>query len=315
MTSSKSCRPTHHASPLRYPGGKAKLSDYFKSLIRHNQLLDRTYAEPFAGGGGVALTLLLHGYVNRIVLNDLSEPIYLFWRAVIDEPEWFQERIKSASLSTSEWERQRSIFRGDISAPDREKGFAAFYLNRTNHSGVLNGGMIGGYGQNGKYGIGARFNKDELQSRIARIAKQRSKITITNFDALDMINNLQDSCGDPEPILYIDPPYYDKGRDLYYDFYEDSDHCDLCLAVRSLQPTVPWVVSYDNVKPICDLYSEYERRTYNLSYSVKNGRTGKEAMFFSPCLTPSPLAEGGLQEFCDSGKPADDLLKLETQQC
>ena len=273
-------RASHHASPLRYPGGKAKLAPYLKRLVRSNDLLDGLYVEPFAGGGAVGLCLLLHGYVDRIILNDLSTPIYAFWRAILDEPERFQDRILRVELTTEEWLNQRRIFQeadGDISF---DVGFATFFLNRTNHSGVLNAGMIGGLRQQSAYGLDARFNRQELAARVKRIARSRSKITALNLDAAELIGNVQTISGDRRPLLYIDPPYYRKGRDLYYDYYKPDDHRALRDVILQLQPTIPWVVSYDNEPEIVDLYRDNRAIKYNLSYSVPNGRMGNEIMFF-----------------------------------
>lgn len=36
-----------HFTPLRYPGGKAKLSEYVKEIIRANKLYDGEYVEPY----------------------------------------------------------------------------------------------------------------------------------------------------------------------------------------------------------------------------------------------------------------------------
>lgn len=298
MTTS-GARASYHTSPLRYPGGKAKLAPYFKSLIRKNRLLDCTYVEPFAGGGGVGLNLLLHGYVERIILNDLSAPIYAFWRALLDEPELFQQRIHDIELSTDEWLNQRRIFQEAKGKISFEIGFATFFLNRTNHSGVLNGGMIGGHAQKSIYGLDARFNRQELSARVKRISRNRSKIAALNFDAATLIANIQEISGERHPLLYIDPPYYKKGRDLYYDFYKTDDHSKLRDVIFSLPAEVNWVVSYDNESEILNLYRECKALQYNLSYSVRNGRIGKEVMFFSKYLVAPPLSDGGLQDIFD----------------
>ncbi|MBP2498943.1 DNA adenine methylase [Methylobacterium sp. PvP062] len=293
--SSPNVRASFHVSPLRYPGGKAKLAPYFKALVRQNKLLDGVYIEPFAGGGGVGLCLLLHGYVNRIFLNDLSAPIFSFWKALLDEPERFQKRILDIPLTTDEWINQRKIFQeanGEISF---ETGFATFFLNRTNHSGVLNGGMIGGHGQKSAYGLDARFNKNELAARVRRIAKNRHNISILNLDAAELIENCQSIADEKSPLVYIDPPYFRKGRELYYDFFESKDHERLRDVISGLSGQVKWVVSYDNEPEIVDLYQAYDKLEYNLNYSVRNGRVGKEVMFFSDCVAPVSLEMGGLQ--------------------
>lgn len=296
MSGTLSTKASHHASPLRYPGGKAKLGPYFKALIKNNKLYDCVYFEPFAGGAGVGLTLLVHGYVSRIVLNDLSYPIYCFWRALLDNPEKFKARIRDVALSVDEWTHQRDVFRAQDTADPFELGFAAFYLNRTNRSGVLNGGMIGGYAQTSKYGLDARFNRDELAARVERLARNRDNIEVHNLDANNFIQNIPQLASSSKSLVYIDPPYYKKGRDLYYDFYLEKDHAILRDAITSLGDNINWVVSYDNEPEIVELYSRFRALFYNLGYSVRNGRVGREAMFFCDRLEIPELYEGGLEE-------------------
>jgi DNA adenine methylase len=290
MQMTERVRASYHASPLRYPGGKAKLAPFFKTLVRDNLLLDGTYIEPFAGGGAVGLCLLLHGYVDRIFLNDLSTPIYAFWRAMLDHPDRFIERIQKVDLTTKEWLKQRQIFLDPVNGTSFEIGFATFYLNRTNHSGVLNAGMIGGHAQKSAYGLDARFNRQELAARVRRIARCRSKITVMNLDASELIANVQQISENNRPLLYIDPPYYRKGRDLYYDYYNPGDHSKLRDAIVRLDPQVLWVVSYDAEAEILALYRGFQSFRYDLSYSARNGRVGNEVMFLPKSVRTTQFA-------------------------
>jgi DNA adenine methylase len=294
MTGSTRTRASHHISPLRYPGGKGKLANYVKAIVKQSGMLDATYIEPFTGGGGVGLALLLNGYVSRIVLNDLSKPVYAFWRAMLTRPDEFRQRILTVPLTVQEWQVQRDIFRD--CADEFDLGFAAFYLNRTNHSGVLNGGMIGGYAQTSSYGLGARFNREELAARVQRIARNGRRIEVRNDDAAYLIANAQEISGSRAPLVYVDPPYYRKGRDLYYDFYTGDDHAKLRDVVKNLSGEVRWIVSYDNEPEIAALYREFRSIEYSLSYSVKNGRVGRELMFFSDNIVIPKLSDGGLVE-------------------
>lgn len=284
-------KTSHHASPLRYPGGKAKLAPYIKQILRQNRLLDCTYAEPFGGGAGAGLSLLLRGYVKHVVINDLSTPIHAFWHCALNEPDYFCDRIKNANLDTKEWERQRQVFLKQDESDILNLGFATFYLNRTNHSGVLNGGMIGGKAQKSSYGIDARFNREELIGRIRRLQRHRSKISIHKLDANEFLSKFE-TFGHGKSLIYIDPPYYVKGRDLYYDFYNDEDHIALRDNIKMLPSETNWIVSYDNVEPIRRLYSEFSNTEYDLGYSVRNGGRGREVMFFSPGMTIPELATG-----------------------
>jgi DNA adenine methylase len=276
-------RASHHLSPLRYPGGKGKLAPTLKKLIRSNKLLDRIYVEPFAGGAGVALALLMHGYVKSVIINDLNPPIYAFWRSILRQNEAFRELIRSVEVTPAEWAKQKLMLHSD-SASELELGFAAFFLNRTNHSGVLNGGMIGGKRQDSAFKIDARFNKEELEKRVARIARYASRIEVTNFDAIDMIKGLRSSKTPQEYFVYADPPYVDKGPDLYYSFFNQQDHRDLAAEISLLPHEMAWAVSYDETPLVFELYESFRRANYSLSYSVRNGGNGREVMFFSDCI-------------------------------
>ncbi|MBQ4796667.1 DNA adenine methylase, partial [Pectobacterium versatile] len=57
-------------TPLRYPGGKGKLSYYIKSLLEANLITDGYYVEPYAGGAAIALDLVVNEYVRNIIIND-----------------------------------------------------------------------------------------------------------------------------------------------------------------------------------------------------------------------------------------------------
>ena len=169
-------------SPLRYPGGKSKLSPFIKLLIEKSGHLGGTYIEPFAGGAGIALELLLNGDVSEIVINDLDKGIYSFWRAIIEQPNRFVNDIFTVPLTIDEWEHQRSIYYKQSQKYSYELGFATFYLNRTNRSGIIKGGVIGGQEQSGKWHMDVRFNRQALAEKVLNISKHSSKIHLYNKD-------------------------------------------------------------------------------------------------------------------------------------
>lgn len=281
-----------HFTPLRYPGGKAKLAPFVKELLEVNDLMDGEYAEPYAGGAGVALELLLQGYVSKIHINDISRPIYSFWSSVLNETEAFLRMLKDKRTSIAEWDRQKKILTKMDEHEDLEVGFAAFYLNCTNRSGILNGGIIGGRDQTGPWKIDARYNKAELANRIKAIASQESRIKLTNDDAVDFIKK-RVSKMPKKTLVYLDPPYYVKGKQLYLSFYTPDDHLAVAKAVAKIKAQ-KWIVSYDNVPEIHELYTEHRRITYSLGYSAREARTGAEVMFFSKGLEiPQPIGAMG----------------------
>jgi DNA adenine methylase len=271
-----------HFSPLRYPGGKAKLAPFVKEVLHLNGLGDGVYAEPFAGGAGIAVQLLLQGYVSRIEINDLSRPIYAFWKSIRDDGERFADLVETIDLSVGEWKRQREIF---TAAPSKtfELGFATFYLNRTNRSGVLNGGPIGGQNQTGNYLIDARFNRIELSNRIRRISDSAASIGVHNDDAIDFIRKMSRNSS-TKTLIYADPPYFRKGRQLYYDFFVERDHRRIAEFFVQNRKGLNWLVSYDDVDEIKRLYQGCHRSQYLIPYSVRQCSFGTECMFSSDTI-------------------------------
>ena len=269
-----------HFTPLRYPGGKAKLAAYVKEIIRQNKLCDGEYAEPYAGGAGIALELLFQEYVSQIHINDVSEHVYSFWKSVLGETEKLCRLVKDTRLSMASWRRQKKIFANPDDHSFVELGFATFFLNRTNRSGILNGGVIGGNDQTGPWKIDARYNADELIFRIQSIAKLKKQIKVTHSDALSFLK-----CGlakwPKKTLIYLDPPYYVQGRRLYPDYYKPKDHEAVADFVEKEMKDRRWIVSYDNVSEIKKLYSGFRHVVYNVGYSARDSRVGKEVMFFS----------------------------------
>ncbi len=277
-----------HFTPLRYPGGKAKLAAYIKSLLKENRLLDGEYVEPYADGAAIALELLFHEYVPRIHVNDVSKPVHAFWESVLNHTDDFCRRILKTPLSVSQWDKQKKVLENAASHDDVDLGFATFFLNRTNRSGILNGGIIGGRDQTGPQKINARFNAKELVHRVESIAGPRERINLTCQDALKFLK-AGASRWPKETLVYLDPPYYVKGRDLYYDFYEHKDHQAVAAFVVQNLNRQQWIVSYDNVKPIRDLYQGARHVVYNIGYSARSASQGSEVMFFGDGLKVPPL--------------------------
>ena len=152
-------------TPLRYPGGKKRLAPVVMRLLEVNGLKDIEYAEPYAGGASMALTLLFEEYASAIHINDLSRPVYAFWHTVLNEADELCRRIDRVKVTMREWHRQHKIYEQRETADLADLGFAAFFLNRTNRSGIIGGGVIGGKGQGGDWKLDARFTKADLIRR------------------------------------------------------------------------------------------------------------------------------------------------------
>lgn len=285
--------PTGRYSPLRYPGGKGKLSKFMAAVVRANGVSDGRYIEPYAGGAGIAWELLITGVVRRVLINDISPSLFAFWTSVLRHTDDLCQRIRDVPLSVEEWDRQKAIFRNPKDVSTIDLGLSFFYLNRTNRSGILNGGIIGGRKQEGKWLMDARFNRENLVHRITKIAECAGRIEVTCADAVEF---LRDKSGDlgTKDLIYLDPPYFAKGRMLYYDAYKPDDHAAVAELLASLEGP-RWVVSYDDVETIRTLYSFARRREYTIGYSARRRTRGHEVMFFSkgmkvPELVP-PMRE------------------------
>lgn len=263
-------------SPLRYPGGKGKVSNFIKQIFEKNLLLDGYYVEPYAGGASVALSLLIDEYASNIIINDFDRSIYAFWHCVINDTDRFCQTIFDAKIDMENWTLQKEIQKVKATVSLQELGFSTFFLNRTNRSGIIKAGVIGGNDQTGNYKIDARFNKLNLVQRIERIAKYSDRIQLYNLDACELIANIANHL--PENTLYyFDPPYYVKGKDLYVNHYKHSDHEIVSNMIKALN-NQKWVVSYDNNPEIRELYSQFNKFEYSLNYSAVNSTKGSEVI-------------------------------------
>lgn len=273
--------PGLHTSPLRYPGGKGKIAHYVKALMLENGFVGRDYVEPYAGGASVALALLFEDYADSIHINDLNPGVHAFWNAVLHETDELCARIATIPLTIDEWHAQREVVKGGEQASSLDLGFATFFLNRTNRSGIIKGGVIGGLAQDGEWKLDARFNRDELVQRIRKIRRHSSRIHLSNDDATHFLQPWID--GDQRAsFIYLDPPYFVKGRGLYDNFYSADDHAAVAKRVELLEH--PWIVSYDAAPEILKLYSQWDSIRYSLSYSAATRGQGAEVMFFSAGL-------------------------------
>ena len=275
-------------TPLRYPGGKGKLTPYINAVFEENGLVDGCDAEPYAGGAGVALELLFHEYASKIYINDVCPSVGAFWRSVLERTDEFCRLVRDRPITVDEWDRQKAIHTKGVKSGDLAYGFATFFLNRTNRSGILDGGMIGGRDQTGPWKIDARYNSEQLIERVEAIAAQRTRIAFTQLDAVTFLRRMAKKLPS-KSLVYLDPPYYVKGRDLYYHYYEPDDHASVAKLAPRLLKGKKWVVSYDDVPEVRRLYRRYRFSAYRLGYSAREVYQGSEIMFFCPKLkVPAP---------------------------
>jgi len=273
-------------SPLRYPGGKACLANFITDLVDRNGLVGGTYIELFAGGAGAALDLLFNNIFSQIHINDYDYHIYSMWYSILHHPVEFINRINETEISIEEWKRQQGIYMQGRGADVIDLGFATFFLNRTNRSGIIyKAGPIGGINQTGNYKIDVRFNKQDLIHRIEKIHEYRRQIFLTNMDAVYVLRNLPRFHPDLEnTFIYLDPPYYKKGKLLYLNNYKHENHLQLSNTVSEFLPNINWLISYDNVSEIKALYQGYRMSSFDLNYTLQSKRFGSELLIFSNVL-------------------------------
>ncbi|MCP2129596.1 DNA adenine methylase [Bradyrhizobium ottawaense] len=268
-------------SPLRYPGGKAKLFPFFVELIRENKLFGRDYCEPYAGGAGLAIRLLTNGFVDKVSINDIDPSIYAFWMSALFDTEKFCRLIAKTPITIDQWYQQQEVWQNGDLDNKLALGFSAYFLNRTNRSGIIEGaGPIGGFEQKGKWKIDVRLVKDRQIENLKALARYSNQIEVTNLDAMDF---LQKVLSNPNALTYLDPPYYVKGHKLYKNFYQPKDHEEIAKTLRKKR-RVNWVVSYDDVPEIRSVYSTFDPITYLLNYSAGEKSEGPEVIFLSDSL-------------------------------
>lgn len=266
-------------TPLRYPGGKSRFTKFFIDKINIENRKNAIFVEPYCGGAGVAMNLLIGGFADRVYLNDFDRSIYAFWHSILNYTDKFINKIRATDVNISEWKRQKKIQRGHDEKSDLfQLGFSTFFLNRTNYSGIISGGPIGGYGQSGFYKLNCRFNKEELIGRIRLISTYKNNIKIYNKDAvkflgLKTISNLPVK----NTIFYIDPPYYFKGPMLYKNNYSHADHTELSELIKKRRGN--HVVSYDDVKEIRELYGNQNLIEKQLRHYAGRYKMGQELIY------------------------------------
>lgn len=265
-------------SPLRYPGGKGKLAKFMKYMIDQLGHGGGTYIEPFAGGAGVAIELLLQGVVSRIVINDYDKGIWSFWKAVLTETDRFIALLAVVPLTMEEWNRQRNICLTRNNKYSFELGFATFYMNRTNRSGIVKGGVIGGMDQSGSWKMDARFKREDLIRRIESIAERKSHIKLYNKDINSFITRYI-PLYEENTLVYFDPPYFKKGKQLYMNYFQLEDHVRIEKAIRDYVKC-DWIITYDKASEIESIYKGYSMRLYDLNYSVSSKCKASELMIF-----------------------------------
>lgn len=270
-------------SPLRYPGGKSQLYKFVKNVIEQNKIELPIYVEPFAGGAGLAIQLLLKGDVDSIIINDFDTAIYSFWQSVLNDTDNLINLIENTPINIEEWNRQRIIYNNQQNHTTLEIGFATFFLNRTNRSGIIKGGPISREADD-KYPLSCRYNKVDLIGKIRRIKNIENRIHLFNYDAVNFIQNILPNYQPNRLFIFFDPPYYKQGKKLYTNFYNHEDHRELSTAIRGIVNS-HWITTYDYISNIAEIYENVPTKVYQLQYSANRKRKEKEYLFHNARTT------------------------------
>lgn len=273
-------------TPLRYPGGKTQLTPFVLDVMRANDLMQCIYCEPFAGGAGIACRLLLAGAVSEIWINDIDASIYAFWHSVLNVPDELCSWIEKTPVTIAEWKKQRTV-QQDKAASIFQLGCSTLFLNRTNRSGILKGGVIGGQEQASEYLLNCRFNRADLTRKIQRIALYKDQVHLSRVDAEMYIKTVVPKLPG-HSLVNIDPPYFGKGPGLYTSFYKPKDHTALSHVIRSIKK--PWMLTYDDAPEIVDLYAGLPKLLKELTYAAQIKRIGVELLVMSQTMRwPNPI--------------------------
>lgn len=277
-------------SPLRYPGGKAELYKYIENVINTNELTGCEFYEPFAGGASVSLALLQKGTIKKATLIEKDPLIFSFWKSVFEYTDILCEKIENTEVNVDTWNTMSSFKNIElpVSTLIPDLGFAALFLNRTNFSGILKAGPIGGQNQLGNYKIDCRFNKKRLIEAISFLSLYRDRVDVIWTDGISYIKNNKAKLSSSKCFVYIDPPYYNKGKSLYRHYFGNKEHVELADQIKT--SNFPWLLSYDNCVYINDLYctdsTELKRRTLYFDYSVRTSRKEKEILISNLEIPP-----------------------------
>lgn len=266
-----------YLSPLRYPGGKGRLAPYLARVLASQSAAIDTYCEPYAGGAGAGLQLLLDGHVSKLIINDLNPGVAAFWRSVFFHTHLFVELVAECAVDVDNWHRQRAVYLAPEGHDDLTLGFATFFLNRTNRSGILGARPIGGLEQTGHWRIDARFNKSDLTQRIDNLGALASQVDVRQERAIELIRTLNRR---KRPVLlYVDPPYVVPGEELYMTDHSWSEHMKL-EQVLTGSPH-PWILTYDADERTRELYRHFRCLRFGISHTAQVQKVGREFMFFS----------------------------------
>lgn len=277
MASAINSRSVNRISPFRYPGGKAFLFNKILSAVQSMFVDSPVYVEPFAGGAGAALILLAQGKVSQIHLNDADRCVYASWKAILHSTERFIKAIETRPVNISTWLACKEIVQNPDHCNDEfEVGFATYFLNRTNRSGIVRGaGPIGGYDQTGNWKIDARYYRDTMIARAKKLSSMSDRIELSNLDGLDFLKRCSADLPQSGTFYFIDPPYVQAGSRLYLNTMTTESHLQLAAFLKQGNLR-NWLLTYDDCEFIRTAYADLDPQTIEIPYSLQKKRKERE---------------------------------------
>ena len=253
-------------SPLRYPGGKSKLIDYLFTKLQAEKL--ETFVEVFAGGASFGLSLLDAGVVKQLVLNDSDKNLMNFWHEVLDNPLPLINKLRTIQPTHRDYEEAKALLSSDGSASPTERAWAYLLVNRLSYSGIQKAGCLGGK-EGSTETLLVRYNPTALIKQINHLSAMKDRITLLNQDYQEVIHNYY---WNDRTTLFIDPPYYEKGKALYMNFFTEQDHRNLAELIQSLILEFPGcadiLITYDDAPFIQKLYWAIDPIYVHRRYSI-----------------------------------------------
>ncbi len=274
---------------FRYPGGKSKLRNQITNklnLLSTEKGLE--YREPFFGGGSIGLRLLQDkADLSKIWVNDFDPGVASLWTSLIRHPDQLKFWVKKFTPSVAKFDEFKNELTQNNPVLNTEKqivefGFKKLAIHQISYSGLgtKSGGPLGGRDQKSDYKIDCRWSPDYICKKIDALNIKFKKLSVRNdcctqLDFSDLINDTK-----MDALIYLDPPYYDKGNDLYQCGFQEKDHIRLADCLKKTKHK--WLLSYDDCKEVRDLYKwanieEIADVNYSITaLKVKDKETGQE---------------------------------------
>lgn len=212
------------------------------------------YYEPFFGSGSIGFKVLEELDTDRRVsISDIDPGIVSLWKAVHESPDELCSRIKSFTPNVDDFYSFQETDGTDKSLTV-ENGFKKLALHQMSYSGLgaKAGGPIGGREQRGAYKIDCRYNVPTLTKNIGKLHTLMSRFKDLTIECKPVFSSLE-SIQRANSIVYLDPPYYVQGGALYANNMNVFEHQELAKRLNAAE--YEWVLSYDDVEPIRQLYS------------------------------------------------------------